>query len=605
MKSLRVRQLLLIVVGLVVFHLSLLGPGDAEYVWVPGTGIAIALTAWTGLVTVIPLGIDYLIVELIGAATWTVPVLNALIFSSQIALSWWCYHRLALGTRRLEDPRSATIFLILVPGGLALFAALFTALAWQIAAATQEPFWALTTKLWISRALGILVLVPALLVVVTPLLVRAALVEPEPPAKQPGGLGLADWTFGEFLEVSGLSIATALLGVVLGELQMRMDMNLHLWAFNLLLIVWASLRQGLRGGALAACAGSLTGLVTVAFMGGTMPQVSPFQGIMLAQCSTALLVGASAGWIRASEARYRHVVGHIPVLLYSARLPRNPSEAAPRRGKSDYGPSVLKSADVVLVSSASRQIFDCPPEDLFGPFAAWVERILPADRELVLAALAQLCLQKAAVTCEYRLVTPDTTAPDAALNTMLPPQFPRLPRERWVRNTLTPYHNADGQLAGWEGVIEDITEQRGLAQDLRLTTGILHALIADMPAGVFFIQGNQGRIILVNARARALLGQREDLAAGLAQFSQTYRLQKPDGREYPWAELPVARALREGATCSANDIVVQRPDGRRITLLSWAAPVELAGLGQPNAAVWVLEDSTILPLRGEAARRAQ
>src|SRR5262249_49855908 len=189
--------------------------------------------------------------------------------------------------------------------------------------------------------------------------VRASVVEAEPRAKQPGGLGLTDWTFGELLEVTGLSIATGLLGIVIAELQMRAGGNLHLWAFNLLLIVWAGLRQGLRGGALAACAGSLTGLVTVALLGGTMPDVSPFHGIMLAHGSPALLLGASAGWIRASEARYRQVVGHIPVVLYSARLPRNPAQVTPVRGhKSDYGPSVLTSADVVLVSSASRQIFD-------------------------------------------------------------------------------------------------------------------------------------------------------------------------------------------------------------------------------------------------------
>ena len=42
------------------------------------------------------------------------------------------------------------------------------------------------------------------------------------------------------------------------------------------------------------------------------------QSNVLAQCSTALLVAASATWIRRSEARYRQVVTHIPVVLYSA-----------------------------------------------------------------------------------------------------------------------------------------------------------------------------------------------------------------------------------------------------------------------------------------------
>jgi hypothetical protein len=40
------------------------------------------------------------------------------------------------------------------------------------------------------------------------------------------------------------------------------------------------------------------------------------------------------------------------------------------------------------------------------------------------------------------------------------------------------------------------------------------------------------------------------------------------------AELPVVRALKQSITCSANDIVVHRPDGRRIPLITWAAPVK-------------------------------
>src|SRR5262249_60888938 len=119
----------------------------------PGTGIAIALTAWTGLGTVIPLGIDYLVVELLGGVTWTGPLLDALIFSAQIALSWWCYHTLALGTRRLEDPRSATIFLILVPGGAALVAAPPTAFVARVARAPPRPLWARATQQGSARAL--------------------------------------------------------------------------------------------------------------------------------------------------------------------------------------------------------------------------------------------------------------------------------------------------------------------------------------------------------------------------------------------------------------------------------------------------------------------
>ncbi len=52
----------------------------------------------------------------------------------------------------------------------------------------------------------------------------------------------------------------------------------------------------------------------------------------------------------------------------------------------------------------------------------------------------------------------------------------------------------------------------------------------------------------------------------------------------------MAKALKQGLTCSANDIVVHRTDGRRVALVTWAAPVQLSGPGRADAAVWVLED---------------
>src|SRR5205823_399979 len=146
------------------------------------------------------------------------------------------------------------------------------------------------------------------------------------------------------------------------------------------------------------------------------------------------------------------------------------------------------------------------------------------------------------------------------------------------------------------------TEQRALADDLRRTTSMFNTLVSNLPAGVFFVQGPHGQPILVNARARQLLGQREDPSAGLEYLSQVYRLFKPDGTVYPADELPVCMALQHGRTTMKDDIVVHRPDGRRVPLITWAAPVQLRSRGAPDAAVWVLEDLTALH-QAEAARK--
>jgi signal transduction histidine kinase/integral membrane sensor domain MASE1 len=582
--------------------------GQEDGLWLPGVGVGLALVAWLGQGIVPFIALALFLAKIIspGDQAPSQILVDSLLTAWELGLSWWLYASVAKGTRRLEDPRSATVFLLLVPGALAAATASVQALywGWLSAAGTEKEFWTLAGGLWISRALGLLTLTPPLLVVVTPFLVRNRLVQPEPPARLPGGSELQDWTWGETIETVGLCVGAGILAVVLGVAAHQSRPGWSLWGFSLLLVVWAGVRQGLRGGCLAAATSGLLALTTASFLHISVADFSPLQGNLLAQCSTALLVGASAGWVRASEARYRQMVGHMPVVLYSVRLPRglasglpsahgdvNP-EAPPGQGVAGQMPSghaIVQQAEVTLVGPACRAIFHSPPPDLLGPYASWLERIDPADHELVIAALAQLCLQKQPVTCEYRV---PARAPAGQAG----------PAVRWVRDTMVPFHANGHTLQGWEGVIEDITEHRSLAQNLRRTNGMLQALVTYLPTGVFFLQGPIGQPILVNQRARQLLGRREDLAAGIARLPEVYRLHRPDGTVYPADELPVAKALRNGTTNMANDIVVHRPDGRRVPLITWAAPVDWTGLGHADAAVWVLEDLTALQ-HAETARR--
>ncbi len=269
--------------------------------------------------------------------------------------------------------------------------------------------------------------------------------------------------------------------------------NWHLWGISLLVIVWAGLRQGLRGGTVAAATGALMALLVAAGLDedGSAERLIPLQGNLLAQASAALLVGASAGWVRASESLYRQVIGHLPVVLYSVRVPRwLPARFTTRKIGNDKseGPSgaiLVEFGEITLVSPASKTILGCAPDDLLGPVRGLLDRILPEDKELVVAALAQLCLQKQPVTCEYRLSTPARSARaergsaerGSAEGALALARSPALLPQRWVRDTLSPHYGPEGHLDGWEGIVEDITEQRALAHDLRRTTGMLHALV--------------------------------------------------------------------------------------------------------------------------------
>ena len=309
-------------------------------------------------------------------------------------------------------------------------------------------------------------------------------------------------------------------------------------------------------------------------------------------------MAASVNWVRASENRYRQVASYLPVVIYSARFCR------PDRPPLAVG---TLDAEVTLVSAASERLLGCAPQTLLGEYDRWLSRVHMDDREVLRAAIAQLGRQVQPVTCEYRLAPQGERPADADRS----PDSVCPYVERWVRDTLAPHLDSEGRLIGWEGVLTDITEQRTLADDLRRTTSMLHALVGNLPTGVFFVQGPRGHPILVNARARQLLGQREDMAASLEHLTELYRFHRPDGTPYPVEELPVYLALRKGLTAMRDDIVVHRPDGRRTPLVSWAAPVTLARQDErntnslasdPEAAVWVMEDLTALH-QAEAARR--
>jgi PAS domain S-box-containing protein len=602
------RGLFVVLVSLLFLHLSnpLTWGGDGSARWFPPAGLGLALIAWFGPRAALWLALDGLLVvaqALVVSLYGSVPVrgadlvraaMDAVLGAVLLAFAWGLYQSQTRAARDLRDPRSAKRFLFLVPClGVGVWTVFHTAL---FAFQTEQTAQAWRTELpafWLSRALGVMILTPLLLVLLTPWLTRRGLVPleiEENDAREPldAVRGSERLSWGEGLELFGLAAgAGALTWMAVQSGQMQL-VSWQLWGAPLLLIVWASLRQGLRGGMIVAAVSA--GLPLVLLQGDSLPAFTLLVQVnLLGQCAVALLVAASASGLRPSENRYRQVASYLPVVIYSARFrrPDRPPLAA----------SGL-DAEVTLVSAASERLLGCPPRALLGEHHLWLQRVHPDDREVLRAAIVQLGRSVHPVTCEYRLA--DAGGTELARSDVL-----------WLRDTLSPHADSEGRLIGWEGVVTDITEQRALADDLRRTTNMLHALVGNLPTGVFFVQGPRGHPILVNARARQLLGQREDMAASLEHLAEVYRLHRPDGTPYPIEDLPVYLALRKGLTAMREDIVVHRPDGRRAPLVTWAAPVALARQDRrdtasvastPEAAVWVMEDLTALH-QAEAARR--
>src|SRR5690242_12772452 len=103
--------------GSVVFFLAWFYLGNEDRYWLPGLGLGIVLLAWLGWRILPVLALEVLLARWLNPphadASLMLILRDTLLHTLTIAVSWWLYHEIAGGSRWLDDPRSATIFLIL------------------------------------------------------------------------------------------------------------------------------------------------------------------------------------------------------------------------------------------------------------------------------------------------------------------------------------------------------------------------------------------------------------------------------------------------------------------------------------------------------------
>ena len=97
---------LLLILGLALFQMSLVDAGAATGLWLAPIGVGIALVAWVGQWAVVPLVADLLLTRLfLENHSLARALTDTLVVGTHLGASWWCYHTLGGGWRRLEEPR--------------------------------------------------------------------------------------------------------------------------------------------------------------------------------------------------------------------------------------------------------------------------------------------------------------------------------------------------------------------------------------------------------------------------------------------------------------------------------------------------------------------
>jgi len=127
----------------------------------------------------------------------------------------------------------------------------------------------------------------------------------------------------------------------------------------------------------------------------------------------------------------------------------------------------------------------------------------------------------------------------------------------------------------------------GSAEDGPHSENLCHRqLLRALPVAVYTCD-SKGRVTFYNHAAVKLWGRAPDVDKDL--WCGSLKLFYPDGTPMPRNEYPMARLLREGKATRGEELVIERPNGSRLCVQAYPAPI-INDMGFLVAAVNTLVD---------------
>jgi PAS domain S-box-containing protein len=140
----------------------------------------------------------------------------------------------------------------------------------------------------------------------------------------------------------------------------------------------------------------------------------------MSQPSTDPYLEVALGRAEEAEAKYRSLVGLVPVITYT---------------------EALDSGRMFAISPQIETILGYTQEDWMGDASLWIDRIHPDDQERIVAACELANRDRQPYAEEYRMFTRDG-------------------RILWMRDEAVLVLGSNGQPLCWQGVMRDITPLR-------------------------------------------------------------------------------------------------------------------------------------------------
>ncbi|HEY0370264.1 MAG TPA: PAS domain-containing protein, partial [Chthoniobacterales bacterium] len=235
--------------------------------------------------------------------------------------------------------------------------------------------------------------------------------------------------------------------------------------------------------------------------------------------------------VRKSEERYRELLASVTDYIYTVRV------------KDGIDVETSHGAGCLAVTGYRPQEYRDDPN-------LWSRMVHPDDRAAVVANAAEMMKGKVPPTMEHRIFHRDGSV-------------------RWVRNQRVPHYDANGVLAGYDGLVSDVTSRKEAEEKLTRANAQLREVLASLTKSHEELKATQMQ--LIEAEKLQTVGQ---LAAGVAHEVKNPLAVVQMGLGFIGANLPNGETQVSAVLKEMNDAIV-RADAVIGDLLKFAAPKKL------------------------------
>lgn len=136
-----------------------------------------------------------------------------------------------------------------------------------------------------------------------------------------------------------------------------------------------------------------------------------------------------------------------------------------------------------------------------------------------------------------------------------------------------PIKNEKEEIMGCTAFARDITNRIENENTIRLQNNLFSSLLKLLPVGVFMVDAKDGKPLVANDAAKMLLGRGILPDANEKNLAEIYQTRKLGTEEtYPTDQMPIILGMK-GSSSHIDDMEVLRPDGSKILLEIFGAPV--------------------------------